>query len=56
MNLTQSDACKFAIDLTSLAIQNNMIPDHGDSKETAEAVYTFCNTLYKKFVDDVSES
>ena len=47
--LNDESALKIAKELTTNAIENNMIAATNDATKTAENVYEFYKTLYEKF-------
>lgn len=52
MKLNNETALKQALELTKLAIENDVIPKYGDAKDAAEAVCVFCDILYEHFTSD----
>ncbi len=45
-------AIRYTKELTTTAIEHNVIPTDKDSTKTAENVYEFYKTLYEKFSGD----
>lgn len=52
IKLTTDYKVKTAKTLTELSIQNNLINQYSDEKETAEAICTFFKTIYDKLDSD----
>ena len=51
LKLRSEPAIVQAKELTTTAIQHGLIPESKDPEETAKAVYTFYNTLYKELTE-----
>lgn len=49
--LNNEASLRFAKELTTTAIEHNMIPATNNASETASNVYEFFKTLYEKFSD-----
>lgn len=53
--LSNKAALKFAKELTTTSIENNMIEADRDAKVSAENVFEFYKTLYEKFSGKTTE-
>lgn len=51
MKLNNESALKFSLEFGRTAIEHDYFPKYDDAEDLADAVYTFCDTLYKKFTE-----